>query len=369
MTTLFFAGDVMTGRGIDQILPLPGDPTLREPSIRHAGGYVRLAEAVSGPVPRPVPFAWPWGDALELLDRRAPDLRVINVETSITRSGGFAERKTVCYRMNPANLPVLLAAEPDVCVLANNHVLDFGREGLLDTVRTLTEAGVTAVGAGADADQARGPALVDLPTGGRVVCQACASPTAGVPSGWAATAERPGVNLVIESDLAAADALVARCQARRRPGDLAVVSVHWGSNWGYHVPDEQVRFAHRLVDGGIDIVYGHSSHHPRPIEVYRDRLILYGCGDLVNDYEGVVDTDTEHYRDDLRLLYFADVDPRTGRLLTLRMDVVRSRRMRLEHASRDDTAWLGERLTAVGRRFGTRLEREADSTLVLESRS
>jgi poly-gamma-glutamate synthesis protein (capsule biosynthesis protein) len=368
VTTLCFAGDVMTGRGIDRILPHPGDPRLLEPSIRHADGYVRLAEAVSGPIPRPVPFAWPWGDALDLLERRSPDLLMINVETAITRSDRFAERKTVCYRMNPANLPVLLAAEPDVCVLANNHVLDFGSEGLLDTIDALAEAGQTTIGAGADAERARRAALVGLPAGGRVVCQGCASPTAGVPPGWATTAERPGVNLVIESDIDAADALAAHAQALRRPGDLTVVAMHWGSNWGYQVPDEQIRFAHRLVDRGIDIVYGHSSHHPRPVEVYRDHLILYGCGDLINDYEGIIDEYSEHYRGDLRLLYSADVDSATGRLLDLRMDVVRSRRLRLEHASRQDAAWLGERLTAAGHRFGTAAVMDTDGTLRLESR-
>ena len=361
MTTLFFAGDIMTGRGIDWILPHPGDPTLREPMIRHSGGYVRLAEAINGPIGRPVPFDWPWGEALDLLDRRAPDVRVINVETAITRSDRFAERKTVCYRMNPANLPVLLAAKPDVCVLANNHVLDFGREGLLESVSTLTEAGVAVVGAGADTGQARRAALVDLPTGGRVVCQACGSPTAGVPSSWAATPQHPGVNLIIESDIDAADALADRAQELRRPGDIAVVSVHWGSNWGYHVPDAQVRFAHRLVDRGIDVVYGHSSHHPRPIEVYRDRLILYGCGDLINDYEGIIGDDTERYRDDLHLMYFADIDSGTGRLLALHMDVVRSRRMRLEHATIEDVAWLGERLTAFAGRFGTAVAASAQT--------
>ena len=67
-----------------------------------------------------------------------------------------------------------------------------------------------------------------------------------------------------------------------------VASVHWGSNWGYDIPREQTVFAHRLIDeAGVDIIHGHSSHHVRAIEVYKDRLILYGCGDFLNDYEGI----------------------------------------------------------------------------------
>lgn len=370
MTTLFLAGDVMTGRGIDSILPHPGDPKLREPFLRDAGGYVRLAEQANGPIPRPVPFDWPWGDALALLDRRSPAVRLVNLETAITRGEQFAPGKTICYRMSPANVPCLLAARPDVCVLANNHVLDFGRAGLLDTIKALTDAGIAVVGAGADIEQARSPATVDLPAGGRVVVLAAASPSAGVPLAWAATGSRPGVNLIAEHDDTAADDLAARAAATRRPGDIAVVSVHWGSNWGHHIPGEQIGFAHRLVDGGIDVVYGHSSHHPRAVEVYRDRLILYGCGDLINDYEGIVGDPAEDvFRDDLHLLYFADVDPGTGRLVSLSTDAVRSRRMRLEHALDDDVEWLREQLTAAGRRFGTRLLTESGGRLVLDQRA
>ena len=98
----------------------------------------------------------------------------------------------------------------------------------------------------------------------------------------------------------------------REPGDVVVASIHWGSNWGYDVPATHTDFAHRLIDAGVDVVHGHSSHHPRPIEVYQGKLILYGCGDLIDDYEGI--GGYQKYRDDLRLLYFATVSPGTGRM-------------------------------------------------------
>ena len=143
---MFLCGDVMTGRGVDQILPHPGDPRLRESYVREATGYVALAEAASGPIPRPVDPAWPWGDALTVLGDLAPDIRLINLETSITRSGDFAPGKQVHYRMNPANIGCLTVARPDVCALANNHVLDFGRGGLAETLDTLAGAGLPAAG-------------------------------------------------------------------------------------------------------------------------------------------------------------------------------------------------------------------------------
>ena len=82
-----------------------------------------------------------------------------------------------------------------------------------------------------------------------------------------------------------------------------MVSVHWGGNWGYDVPRDQRRFAHRLLDGGVHLVHGHSSHHPRPVEVHDGKAVLYGCGDLVNDYEGI--DGFEEYRGELRLVYLS----------------------------------------------------------------
>jgi poly-gamma-glutamate synthesis protein (capsule biosynthesis protein) len=107
--TLFVCGDVMLGRGVDQILPQPGDPTLWEPSVRDARAYVELAERVNGPIRRPVDVTWVWGDALDVLDAAAPDVRVVNLETSLTRSDDVWRGKDVHYRMSPANLACLAA--------------------------------------------------------------------------------------------------------------------------------------------------------------------------------------------------------------------------------------------------------------------
>ena len=287
LTTLFLCGDVMPGRGVDQILPYPGDPELREEYLDDARTYVRLAERANGPIPYPVSFSWPWGDALEVLGAMAPDVRVINLETSVTRSADFAPGKAVHYRMSPQNLPCVTAIRPDACALANNHVLDFGRTGLAETLGALAGAGLSAVGAGPDAARARQPAVVPVPGGGRAVIFSCGAVSSGIPAGWAATASRPGVDLLPDLSGAAADEVIARASAARQPGDVVVVSIHWGSNWGYDVDRDQARFAHRLINGGVDVIHGHSSHHPRPIESYRGKLILYGCGDCVDDYEGI----------------------------------------------------------------------------------
>lgn len=359
VVTLFLGGDVMTGRGVDQVLPHPGDPRLRERFVDDARGYVELAEAGSGPVPRPVGFAWPWGDALPALAEAAPDVRVVNLETSVTRHDDPAA-KAVLYRMTPDNVPCLTAAGLDVCTLANNHVLDFGPGGLAETLAVLAGAGIRTAGAGEDSHEAARPAVVPV-RGGRVVVASHATPSSGVPASWAATENRPGVAFLPDLSAGSARSVLAQVAGVRGAGDVVVASVHWGSNWGYDVTREQVAFAHRLIDGGVDVVHGHSSHHPRPIEVYRGKLVLYGCGDLVDDYEGI--PGYEEYRANLRLLYLASVDQDTGALRRLRMVPMTSRRLRLERAEPDDTRWLRGMLDRVSRRFGTRVDLTPDGVL------
>lgn len=363
VVTLFLCGDVMLGRGVDQILPHPGDPELRESYVKDARTYVELAEEANGPIPRRVAFSYPWGDALDTLDEVAPELRLVNLETSVTRSDDFAPGKAVHYRMNPANLPALTVARPDVCALANNHVLDFGRDGLVETLDALAAAGISAAGAGRDLDEARKPVIVPLPGGGRVLVFAFGMESSGIPPTWAASRSRSGVDLVSVPSEHIAGEIADRARRVKRPGDIVVASIHWGSNWGYRISRADMRFAHALVDGGVDSVHGHSSHHPRPIEIYRGRLILYGCGDLIDDYEGI--SGYEEFRDDLRLLYFASLDPASGRLIDLRMAPLRSHRMRLCQATPDDAEWLRTTLDEVSRDFGVRIRREPDGMLAV----
>ena len=160
--------------------------------------------------------------------------------------------KAVLYRMSPANIPALTAVRPDVCVLANNHVLDFGRTGLAETLSSLAAAGVQASGAGRDIAEARRPAAVPVRDDRRILVFAMGMATSGIPSDWAATADRSGVDFVREPSAAAADEVVERVRTSRRPGDVVVVSVHWGSNWGYGVSrrGDRVRASPRRRRGG-----------------------------------------------------------------------------------------------------------------------
>jgi poly-gamma-glutamate synthesis protein (capsule biosynthesis protein) len=360
---IFLSGDVMTGRGIDQLLAHPSEPRLRESYVRDARGYIALAAAASGPIPHPVAPTYPWGDALAELERVAPAARVINLETSVTRSDDYWRGKPIHYRMHPANIGCLTAARIDACALANNHVLDFGYAGLAETLAALSGAGIKAAGAGRDLPEARRPAAVDLGGDRALHVFSFGAETSGIPREWAAAAARPGVALLPDLSQATAADIAARVRRVKRPGDIALASIHWGSNWGYEVPGEHARFARRLIDGGVDIIHGHSSHHPRPIEVYRGRLILYGCGDLLNDYEGI--RGYEDLRSDLALLYFAAVAPGSGELVGLSMTPLRRRRCRLGRASQEELAWLAATLDRISAAFGSRVARSGAGTLEL----
>ncbi len=355
----------MTGRGIDQILPHPSSPELHEDFVRDARDYVRLAERRSGWIPTPVTPEYIWGAALAELERRAPDARIVNLETSITQSDDWVD-KGINYRMHPENVACLTAARIDACALANNHVLDYGYAGLLETLDVLDRAGCAHAGAGRTLSEARRPARLPLRSGTLLVFSV-GTPSSGIPESWAAGETRPGVDLLPEVSASTAEQLVARIRREKRPGDLAVVSVHWGPNWGYELPRAWVEFAHRLIDGGVDLVHGHSSHHARAIEVYEGRLVLYGCGDFITDYEGI--EGYEVFRGDLAPMYFATLEPRSGRLLELRIRVMQARKLRLEPASASDVCWLEASLSALSAELGTRFERAGDGTILLAGRA
>lgn len=350
---VFLSGDLMTGRGIDQIQRFPSDPALHEPSVRDATEYVRLAESRNGPIPRAVAPEYIWGDALEIFRQMHPDVRIVNLETSITTSGHWAA-KGVNYRMHPKNVPCLTAARLDCCVLANNHVLDWGTEGLLDTLDALHAAGIRTAGAGRDLESAQAPALLTIPHKGRLLVYGLGEPSSGIPSEWAAAPGKPGVQLLDRLSPHPVAALAKRVSSAKGRNDIAIASIHWGDNWGYEIPEQQRRFARALIDdAGIDVVHGHSSHHVRAFEVHHGKPIFYGCGDLLTDYEGIAGY--EEFRGDLALMYFLSIDPATGKLAALDLVPVQTRRFRLMRAPAADAQWLHRLLNREGQAFGIRV--------------
>jgi poly-gamma-glutamate synthesis protein (capsule biosynthesis protein) len=361
---LSLCGDVMTGRGIDQALPHPVNPVLYEPYVRDAREYVYLAEKANGPIPRPLSVDYIWGDVLQELERASVDLRIINLETAITTAETPWPDKGIHYRMHPLNIGCLAIARPSACALGNNHVLDWGYAGFSETLRALAAAGIAHCGAGQNAEEAATPAILNLPREGRLLFFSFGSTSSGIPREWGATTSRGGVNLLVDLSEATAARIASRMRRFQRPGDLLVASIHWGSNWGHEIPREQIAFAHRLIEEGVALVHGHSSHHVKAIEVFKGHLILYGCGDFLTDYEGI--SGYEEFRGDLALMYFVELDSRSGRLMSARLVPMQMRRFRLEHTSAADARWFCELMNELGKQFGTSARLNDDNSIMLE---
>lgn len=190
---------------------------------------------------------------------------------------------------------------------------------------------------------------------GRLLLFSCASPTAGILPAWSADEDRPGVNFLPDFSEKTAEKVAGQIRRYRQKNDRVIVSIHWGGNWGYEIPNSQRIFAHALIDSGTtDIVHGHSSHHPKGIEVYKNRPIFYGCGDLINDYEGI--SGNAEYRGDLSLMYFPVLNE-TGELLSLNMSPMQIHRFSLRRATDADASWLHETLNRECGRFGLTVDR------------
>ena len=362
LITLFLCGDVMIGRGIDQVLPYPSEPEIYERYVLDARSYVELAEEKNGPIAKSVSFPYIWGDALTELERLSPDLRIINLETSVTSSNDYWQGKGINYRMHPRNIPCLTAASIDGCTLANNHVLDWGYAGLKETLATLKQAHIKTAGAGANVKEAQAPALFEIPDKGRVILFSFGDESSGVPYNWKASKNKAGVNLLNDLSKQTIRQIANQVNAIKGKNDIVVASIHWGGNWGYQIPGEHTHFAHGLIDeANVDIVHGHSSHHPKGIEVYRNKPIIYGCGDFLNDYEGI--SGYEKYRDDLSLMYFVTLNALTGELVRFQLVPTQIKQFRVNHATHTDTKWLSEMLNREGKKLNTQVKSNDDKTM------
>ena len=354
----------MTGRGIDQILLHPCDPAIHERYMQSALGYVQIAEERNGPIPRPADPSYIWGDALDELERVKPAARIVNLETAVTRSEDWLG-KGINYRMNPGNIACLCAAGIDCCVLANNHVLDWGESGLVETLDSLHAAGFKTAGAGRNRLDAEAPAVLRVGDNRRVLGFSLGAESGGVPASWAATDRAPGVDFLPDLSQRSVERITRRIQLVRQAGDLVVASIHWGPNWGYEISPAEMRFAHELIEhSGVDLVHGHSSHHPKGVEVFRGKLVVYGCGDFINDYEGI--TGHEPFRSDLGLMYFPTLDPETGELLRLELVPTQMKRFRVQRTSETDARWLHAVLDRESRRLGVAAEFHSSHRIELQ---
>lgn len=289
-----------------------------------------------------MPPIYPWGNTLPLF--RTSDLRIGNLECVLSDRGAPWDRtpKTFHFRTDAKNEECLTTAGFDFLSLANNHALDYEYEALLDMLAQLDKAGIRHAGAGADAVQASQPAL--LRAGGSTL--AFIAFTDNEPD-WEAADQRPGIYFVpLDRTDERALHLFNLIKEMKSKADLVIVSAHWGSNWGYQPEPGHVPFARLLVDSGADIVFGHSCHVFRGIEIYQERLILYSTGDFVDDYAV-----NEIERNDESFIFVAETDGNRITGLTLHPTVISHMQARL--ASPRDAVIIARRMQRLCDRLGT----------------
>ncbi len=205
----------------------------------------------------------------------AAEVAFVNLESPISDKGSPVPGKEFTFRSRTALAAGLAYAGIDVVSLANNHARDYGAAALLDTFVRLEAAGIKWAGAGADASEARSPALLETPAGTVAVLAL----TGIIPSGFPAGADRPGVATTSDQSR-----LLAAVQSAAERADYVIVSFHWGVEYEGVANAGQKALARKVIDAGADLVLGHHPHVIQGLEVYKNKLIAYSLGDFVFDH-------------------------------------------------------------------------------------
>ncbi len=317
--SIALTGDVMLGRGVNV-------------ALRQCG------------------TAWPWGNLLSSL--KGSDLTIINLECVIASGGRPWTRwgKVFHFRADPPAVSSLVLAGIDGLVLANNHVLDYEEEALLEMLDLLDRNKIAHAGAGRNLVQARRPALLEA-QGLRV---GLVSFTDNEP-GWAATETTPGTSWIDISLEKSSLEPVRDCiaQARAAGADLVIFSIHWGPNLVERPSARFRRFAHAVIDAGADVYHGHSAHVFQGIEIYRGRPIIYDAGDFVDDY--AVDP---RLRNDRGLLFRLQVAGKMVERIELVPVFISDCQVNL--AAGEDKAAIADRIRSLSAELGTTIRQSGD---------
>lgn len=290
-----------------------------------------------------------WGDTLERFG--GVDARLINLECVIAESGTPDPSKVFCFRARPRAIEALQAVRVNFAGLANNHVLDFGPDALDECLARLRASGIAVAGAGRTIDEAAAPAVIMAGTAPVAVVAI----TDNEP-GWEAGEHRTGVNYVGRDDRGLLEPyrerLGAVLRAARERAAFVVICAHVGPNWGPPSPGMRA-LAQQLLDLGADLYWGHSNHAVQGVEFYRDRPILYSCGDFLDDY--AVDP---LERNDLSC--FVEVEVSGGRVDGLWLHPVRVDALHVGRAGAEDARWLFRRLGDLCAALGTAIHPDDD---------
>lgn len=200
------------------------------------------------------------------------DLTVINLECPMA-TGGTIVPKAFNFRCDPDALDAMVDAGIDVAGQANNHILDYGVEAMLESRDRLVAAGVAAPGVGADASEAYRPAVLEV-DGWRIAVLGFSGPRGS--NSWVATEERAGM-----ADARDPEAVVAAVEAAAADADLVVVTIHWGVELDTTPRPDQITLAREMVAAGADVIFGHHAHRLQPMSMLDGAAVFWGLGNFV----------------------------------------------------------------------------------------
>lgn len=302
-TTIRLMGDVMIGRLVNNAITKNGDE------------YV-------------------WGNLLPIL--AAPGINIINLEAALTTCNKKFF-KVFNFKADPDKVQVLQKGNIHIANIANNHILDYTYDGLEETLKVLDAANILHTGAGKNLEEARKPAI--LTKDGLTV--AVLGFTDNEPD-WKASA-MPGTNYVETGDFGAVKDLI---HTAREQADIVITSIHWGPNMVERPESIQREFAYQLLQSGVDILHGHSAHIFQGIEIKNKKVILYDCGDFIDDY--VVDPEL---RNDLSFLF--EIEVRNKKIAALQLIPVSIKDMQVNLSDPSEASRSLARMQMLSAEFGT----------------
>lgn len=298
-----FGGDTMLGRGVNEKLSTEN-------------------------------YKYPWGDVLPLLKNN--DLNIVNLETTLTTSKSKVE-KVFNFKADPDRVKVLEEGNIGIVNLANNHILDFDIEGMAETIEVLDHAGIEHTGAGNNIFEATRPVMVNV----KGLKIGILGYTDNEPD-WSAK-NGPGTNYIKVGNITKVKREVASI---RNKVDILIVSIHWGPNMREKPSPDYVKFAHQIIDLGVDIIHGHSAHIFQGVEIYKNGLIMYDTGEFVDDY--AVDP---RLRNDRSFIFICKVN-KNG-VIELELIPTFISNMQVNLANEENRNWCMERMRALSSKFDT----------------
>lgn len=216
---------------------------------------------------------YPWEMVKEYFQN--DDITIGNLETSITNRDSKWADKLFNFRSDPKNLKHMKDAGIDILTLANNHILDYGYDGLLDTIKHIDNAEIKRVGAGKNKEDAMKVAIMEK-KGLKIGVLSASRIVPDVK--WYATNQRPGLVGAYDVHI---EELLREVENAKKDVDLLILSIHWGVEKNPEAKEEDVKLAKRLIDGGVDIIMGHHPHVLQAIEIYKGKPIFYSLGNFV----------------------------------------------------------------------------------------